>query len=146
LYISHFLEEVLRLTDRVTVLRDGQVVAEMETATLSEEQLIEAMVGKKLLSSGRCRPDSASEARAGACYDHFTYCGPSIEIPVDFLSGGNAQKVVPAKWMYGPVKVFLLEEPTVGVDVGAKGEILKLSGGRSGSDASRGGAGDCRAR
>jgi ribose transport system ATP-binding protein len=42
------------------------------------------------------------------------------------LSGGNAQKVVFAKWLYGGASVFLLDEPTVGVDVETKAEILEL--------------------
>lgn len=45
---------------------------------------------------------------------------------VSELSGGNAQKVTIAKWLYSDVKVFLLDEPTVGIDIGAKTEILKL--------------------
>lgn len=42
------------------------------------------------------------------------------------LSGGNQQKVVLGKWMVGDVKVMILDEPTRGIDVGAKAEIHKL--------------------
>ena len=42
------------------------------------------------------------------------------------LSGGNQQKVVLAKWLTGDVKVMILDEPTRGIDVGAKSEIHKL--------------------
>lgn len=42
------------------------------------------------------------------------------------LSGGNQQKVVLAKWLIGDVKVMILDEPTRGIDVGAKSEIHKL--------------------
>ncbi len=42
------------------------------------------------------------------------------------LSGGNQQKVVLAKWLLGNIKVLILEEPTRGMDVGAKDEIMKL--------------------
>jgi ribose transport system ATP-binding protein len=42
------------------------------------------------------------------------------------LSGGNQQKVVLAKWLLGPMRVLILEEPTRGMDVGAKDEIMQL--------------------
>jgi ribose transport system ATP-binding protein len=51
---------------------------------------------------------------------------PSSEQTVRNLSGGNQQKVVLAKWMTGDARVFLFDEPTRGVDVGAKAEIYAL--------------------
>jgi ribose transport system ATP-binding protein len=51
---------------------------------------------------------------------------PSGEQTVRNLSGGNQQKVVLAKWMTGDARVFLFDEPTRGVDVGAKAEIYAL--------------------
>ena len=47
----------------------------------------------------------------------------SGEQPVGQLSGGNQQKVVFARWLHRPVRVLLLDEPTRGVDVGARAEI-----------------------
>jgi inositol transport system ATP-binding protein len=51
---------------------------------------------------------------------------PSIETPVANLSGGNQQKVVVAKWLIKDPSVLILDEPTRGIDVGAKYEIYKL--------------------
>lgn len=48
------------------------------------------------------------------------------ELPVRALSGGNQQKVVLAKWLARRVRVLLLEEPTQGIDVGAKAQIHAL--------------------
>jgi ABC-type sugar transport system ATPase subunit len=46
--------------------------------------------------------------------------------PVRLLSGGNQQKVVLGKWLAGHARIFIFDEPTRGVDVGAKVEIYHL--------------------
>jgi ribose transport system ATP-binding protein len=51
---------------------------------------------------------------------------PSIEQTAQNLSGGNQQKVVLAKWLFTQSKVLIFDEPTRGIDVGAKVEIFKL--------------------
>lgn len=51
---------------------------------------------------------------------------PSTEQTVRNLSGGTQQKVVLAKWLIGVAQVFLFDEPTRGIDVGAKAEIYGL--------------------
>ena len=51
---------------------------------------------------------------------------PSIAQKVQFLSGGNQQKVVIAKWLNRDCEVLIFDEPTRGIDIGAKQEIYKL--------------------
>ncbi|NVO25426.1 sugar ABC transporter ATP-binding protein [Donghicola sp. B5-SW-15] len=249
LFVSHFLDEVLSLTDQVTILRDGQAVLRAETSQLDEDTLAEAIVGKAiakleheaeeresfvrgddeprlsirnlrsegkfasvdlevakgevigiagLLGSGRSEflhaiygadpqakgevlldgklvprsPGGSVEAGMGLVpedrleqglvpdfeiwrnltlpiLDRVSAGGffpiakrefglaveaikklgikaDSPEILVSELSGGNAQKVTIARWLFTDVKVFLLDEPTAGIDIGAKTDILRL--------------------
>jgi putative multiple sugar transport system ATP-binding protein len=51
---------------------------------------------------------------------------PTIEEGVGKLSGGNQQKVVLGKWMFTEPEVLILDEPTRGIDVGAKYEIYEI--------------------
>src|SRR3989442_828864 len=51
---------------------------------------------------------------------------PSLQQKVKNLSGGNQQKVVLAKWLTADASVFIFDEPTRGIDVGAKSEIYRL--------------------
>ena len=53
---------------------------------------------------------------------------PGIDTPVRVLSGGNQQKVVIGKWLAARPRIWLLDEPTRGIDVGAKSEVFRLMG------------------
>ncbi len=242
IYISHFLDEVMRVADRVTVLRDGRNVATVNATETSKTQLISLILGREMdavlpsasestakrtllsikdLSGGAFenvnldldageivglyglfgaghfdlaralfgmfRFDSGtitidgysfptnftardaikkglayvSESRRKSLFmdeanyrnitlPHLGHIGgfwpsyakevaaarPVMEMvnvqpckpdnPVGTLSGGNQQKVAIARWITYPPKVFVVSEPTRGMDVGAKNEVLSI--------------------
>jgi ribose transport system ATP-binding protein len=51
---------------------------------------------------------------------------PSLDTPMENLSGGNQQKVVVGRWLLGESKILLMDQPTRGIDVGAKREVYKM--------------------
>ena len=244
LYISHRLDEIFRIADRVTVMRDGKVVDTVPAGELDENKLVRMMVGREitdlypkheveikdvvLRATGICRgnvlkdcsfemregeilgfaglvgagrtelaravfgadriesgsieldgrevavgtPQRAIEAGIGYLTEDrkgeglalqlgvdknitlanlpasfgFIDLGaerrvaerqrerldirtPSIRRAVRMLSGGNQQKVVVARWLETKARILFFDEPTRGVDVGAKAEIFQLIGG-----------------
>lgn len=250
IFITHFLDQVYQVADRITVLRNGSLVGTYDAATLPRLELITKMIGRTLtefddmaktkiesgkhikgeallqakglgrfgaiepfdlelhagevvgiaglLGSGRTemagllfgtdRPDSGTLTFAGEEIKQFSplasikrgislcpedrkaegivddltvreniilalqasrgwlkYLGrqkqyevadrfikllnivtPSPDQPVKNLSGGNQQKVILARWLATNPQVLILDEPTRGIDVGAKAEIQKL--------------------
>ena len=244
IYISHRLEEIFRLSDRITVLRDGQYVTTLETARTNEDELIKYMVGRQLnevyptrkadciqeevifeakavsgngdkeislkihkgevlglgglVGAGRTEfaemifgaekkisgefyfkgekinPKTPKEAikigiglvpedrkakgallglsiqeninmpiyhrlSKAAVIDYkkaksiaqkyrkeISIKTPSLEQKVKNLSGGNQQKVILAKWLAAESELLIFDEPTRGIDVGAKQEIYTL--------------------
>ena len=64
-------------------------------------------------------------ARALRALARFSVRPPDPSRPIITLSGGNQQKVVLARWMEARIRLLILEEPTIGVDVGSKAEIYR---------------------
>jgi ribose transport system ATP-binding protein len=70
--------------------------------------------------------DRAMRARSREVVDGLRIRTPSINQTAKFLSGGNQQKVVIAKWLVKDCDILIFDEPTRGIDVGAKEEIYRL--------------------
>ena len=79
-------------------------------------------------SLGKCSVISKKKTEANSCeiVEKITIKPGNINAKAENLSGGNQQKVVIGKWIYKDHKVMIFDEPTRGVDVGAKAEIYKI--------------------
>jgi ABC-type sugar transport system ATPase subunit len=71
-----------------------------------------------------------SQSKLDALGNHYVKTlrvkAPSANVPIRTLSGGNQQKVLIAKWLATKPKIFLLDDPTVGIDIGSKDEIRQV--------------------
>ena len=177
IYISHRLEEIYRLSDRIVVIRDGEYVTTLITKDSQVEELIQLMVGRELTETypprGNCinKNEVVLELKnltgngdkninlklhrgeilglgglVGAGRDsHFSVIDeklemstavkyqenmaiktPSLHQLIRNLSGGNQQKVILGRWMAAQSELIIFDEPTRGIDIGAKYEIYKL--------------------
>ncbi|MEM9345147.1 MAG: sugar ABC transporter ATP-binding protein [Planctomycetota bacterium] len=86
-----------------------------------------SMASLKERAIGGVLINTAEERRVGKeMNDKLATKTPTLEQLVQNLSGGNQQKVVLAKWLATGPKVLLMDEPTRGVDIGAKAEIYRI--------------------
>jgi ribose transport system ATP-binding protein len=129
-----------------TITVDGSRLAPHDTRTgvklgiglLTEDRKSEGLMGElpvyqnaSLASLGAFARlgfvDKAKEHKAVQDYvDRFRIKTPSLFQQVKNLSGGNQQKVLIARWLMRGLKVIVVDEPTRGIDVGAKSEIFTL--------------------
>lgn len=79
----------------------------------------------KVKKKGFIHPPTVNEVSKKAIQD-FVIKADSVRTKIFHLSGGNQQKVVLAKWLNTGPKLLMLDEPTAGVDVAAKGEIIEI--------------------
>ena len=78
------------------------------------------------MSDGGFVNERRARAQVGDLIAQLRIKAGSPALPVRTLSGGNQQKVVLAKWLAAKPDVLILDEPTAGVDIGSKGEIVEL--------------------
>jgi erythritol transport system ATP-binding protein len=143
---TELLEAVLGLHDDATgrVALDGEDLRRREVSGRVRAGL--AMVPEDRQAAGLVQSLTVRDNATLSTLDHLATCGylspraesraaqpfidrlrirtPSLETPVTALSGGNQQKVVMARGLMSRPKVLLVDEPTRGVDVGARFEIL----------------------
>ena len=101
--------------------------------TMDVETNIVAAALDKFLGSFGWVNKASSRFAAEAQVNDLRIRTPSLEQRVRYLSGGNQQKVVMAKWLVRDCDILICDEPTRGIDVGAKSEIYKLLNDLAGS-------------
>jgi ABC-type sugar transport system ATPase subunit len=107
----------------------GYVPEERKTDGLALELSVADNVALPQLHDLAHRGIAARAAEARAAHEQVRALGistPSIHAPSGALSGGNQQKIVLGKWLSRGCDVLLLDEPTRGIDVGAKVEVYRL--------------------
>ena len=115
--IQHGLGLVSEDRKRYGLLVDVDVVRNLTLASLGASSDI---------ASYGVIDDNAASKKSEHYVDSLQIKTPSLDVPVNQLSGGNQQKVVLGKWLMTHPKVLFLDEPTRGIDVGAKAEIHTL--------------------
>ncbi|UCF92957.1 MAG: sugar ABC transporter ATP-binding protein [Desulfobacterales bacterium] len=70
--------------------------------------------------------DDEEKAICARCIEQFNIRTPTLDQLIRYLSGGNQQKVIIAKWINAQPRLIIMDEPTRGIDVGAKAEIYNL--------------------
>ncbi|MHB8619084.1 MAG: sugar ABC transporter ATP-binding protein [Chloroflexota bacterium] len=119
-YAPHSARDAIRAG---VALVPGDRVEESLASSLSVEENLfmnPAVQGRRLIGK------RAERSRTLQNLERFDIRPRDPERPVGSLSGGNQQKVVIARWLDTPARVVVLEEPTAGVDVGAKAQIYRL--------------------
>jgi simple sugar transport system ATP-binding protein len=97
------------------------IIAELSV----RENIILAMQAKEGIA--RAIPRSKQEEIAARYIKMLGIVTPGSDMPVGNLSGGNQQKVILARWLVTQPELLILDEPTRGIDVAAKAEIMNLA-------------------
>ena len=92
---------------------------------LSVKENLTSLVLHKLSKWGWINYQAQNEI-AATCIETFNIATPGLDQEIQFLSGGNQQKVILAKWLNAEPQLIIMDEPTRGIDVGAKVEIYHI--------------------
>jgi simple sugar transport system ATP-binding protein/ribose transport system ATP-binding protein len=87
IYVSHFLEEVLGLSDRLTVLRNGQVIRTSDTADEDRTTLVEGIAGRRLDAAYPARVAAAPDANVVLKVDRLTRAGEFSDVSFEVRAG-----------------------------------------------------------
>jgi len=128
-----------RINGRLVSLKGTASAVEHGIALVPNDRKNEGLFGRFTVSDNICVPaidrftgrfgflDKSCMRSVGQRYiDSLAIKTPGTETPVENLSGGNQQKVLLAKWLATEPHVLILDEPTIGIDVGTKFEIRRL--------------------
>ncbi|MDV3129150.1 sugar ABC transporter ATP-binding protein [Mycobacterium sp. 21AC1] len=119
-------ERITRQTPRGAVAAGiGLVPEDRKSQGLFLEQSILRNAGIAALAPFGINPMKAARRLCAAPLQRLGVKFASIDQPVGELSGGNQQKVVLAKWMTRGIDLLLLDEPTRGLDIGAKADLFE---------------------
>ena len=128
----------IRLGGRLVTRRSVPRMVAEGVAYVPQDRLREGIVPQASVRENLSLADLSSVSRWGlvnprreraiarALVDAYAVRPPEPELLIDQLSGGNQQKVVVARWMTRPRRLFVLDEPTEGVDAGARHIIYNL--------------------
>lgn len=136
--VDHYLSGEIYLNGKKVKKNSPREAARMGIGLLPEDRKIQGLALKKnirenmvisvlsnLYNNGIVNTKKEREV-CSRYVDELQIATPTIEKLVGFLSGGTQQKVVIAKWLMADLKLFIFDEPTRGIDVGAKSEIYRL--------------------
>src|SRR6185503_15728955 len=120
-------------------VRAGEIVGLAGLVGCGRTELLESLAGLRRSSAGRVAVDGAplrlgrprdakrtEVASAQGVASRLRIRTDGLGAPVQTLSGGNQQKVVIGRCMRSTPRVFLLDEPTVGIDVGTRAEVYRI--------------------
>ena len=99
--------------------RDGMLLG----CSVAENTVISSI--KQFIKFGSVDSNAAMK-KAAEVNESISSKYSSLLQPIETLSGGNQQKVIFARWLLAEMDIFILDEPTRGIDVGAKDEIYKI--------------------